>query len=149
MKKIFVVALALSSLSFAAQAEILTCRRVIEVEGAGDYVYQIAPKVATRVPTVSFNTETKEVKFTRQTLRGGISRGKDVYKLIPPNEEFDGNSLEFKTKKGIAVMNFAETARGRFAGSRTKYIIGEFYEVDLDSTSWSYLCPLKLKTEIE
>lgn len=147
--KNFILFASVLAFSLPALAETLVCRRVIEVEGARDFVYVTAPKIATRVPTIKVDTTNKIITYRRLLVDGTIKTGTSPYTLVPPNEEFDGNSLGFKTEVGEAMFNFAQKHRGRYAGSAKKYVIGEFYEGDLDSTSWSYLCPSKISSEVE
>lgn len=147
--KNFILFASVLMFSLPALAETLVCRRVIEVEGARDFVYETAPRVATRVPTIKVDTTNKIITYRRLKVDGTIYTGTSPYIVAPPSEEFEGNSLSFKTDVGEAMFNFVEKQRGRFAGSTTKYVIGEFYEGDLDSTSWSYLCPLEISSEVE
>lgn len=148
MKTKYILGLTLALTSLTAMAEKLTCHRVIEASDRPNFIYVLAPKVPTRVPVITFDTETKMVSWKRLRTDGSFHKDKGPYTMVPPSEEFEGNSLGFKSEVGEAMLNFAETHRGKFSGSAEEFLIGEFFEGDFDSTSWSYLCPLSLDSEV-
>jgi hypothetical protein len=148
MKDLPLYALASLSLSLPLRAEILECRRVIEVAGQ-EYVYRLAPPVKTRIPTLRIDTQKKEITFSRLHMDGRLRGRRVPYSKIPPNEEFETHSLQFMTDVGETILNSSQRSLGRFFGQSREFLIVELYEGDVDASAWSYLCPLNLMAELE